>query len=137
MVASTTQVGLIQALGGRTDMIATLLIALLATGTPAESATEEPALQCNIGPATKQYGGNDWLVYGCADGRSIVVTAGAPNPATPFVFIVTPDGSGGIELHGEGTGSKSATKPAYDSLSTMSSSDLAALFEEASQANGR
>ena len=118
-------------------MIATLFITLLAVGTSAEPATEQPALQCNIGPAVKQFGGNQWLVYGCADGHSVVVTAGAPNPATPFVFILTPDGSGGIELHGEGTGAKSATKPAYDSLSSMSSSDLAALFQEASQANGR
>ncbi len=118
-------------------MIAPLLIALLAAGTAAEPATEQPALQCNIGPAVKQFGGNDWLVYGCADGHSVVVTAGAPNPASPFAFILTPDGSGGIELHGEGTGAKSATKPAYDSLSKMSSSELATLFQEASQANGR
>ena len=118
-------------------MIATLLITLLATGAPAEQPSEQPALQCNIGPAVKQFGGNDWLVYGCADGHSVVVTAGSPNPATPFFFIITPDSSGGIELHGEGTGAKSATKPAYDSLSVMSSSDLAALFQEARRANGR
>ena len=118
-------------------MIATLLITLLAAGAPAEQPSEQPALQCNIGPAVKQFGGNVWLVYGCADGHSVVVTAGSPNPATPFVFIITPDGSGGIELHGEGTGAKSATKPAYDSLSAMSSSDLAALFQEARRANGR
>lgn len=118
-------------------MIATLLIALLATGTSTEPATEQPALECNIGPAVKQFGGNEWLVYGCADGQSVVVTAGAPNPATPFVFILTPDGSGGIELHGEGTGAKSATEPAYDSLSKMSNSDLAVLFQEAGRANGR
>lgn len=118
-------------------MIATLIIALLATGTSTVPATEQPTLECNIGPVVKQFGGNDWLVYGCADGHSVVVTAGAPNPATPFVFILTPDGGGGIELHGEGTGAKSATDPAYDSLSKMSDADLAALFNEASQANGR
>ncbi|MGY1521239.1 hypothetical protein [Luteimonas sp. A482] len=118
-------------------MIATLLITLLVAGAPAEQPSEQPALQCNIGPAVKQFGGNDWLVYGCADGHSVVVTAGLPNPATPFVFIITPDGNGGIELHGEGTGAKSATKPAYDNLSTMSSSDLAELFQEARQANGQ
>ena len=123
-------------------MIATVLLTLLAVAEPVQSATteqpaEQPALQCNIGPAVKQYGGNDWLVYGCADNRSVVVTAGSPNPATPFVSIITPHGSGGIELHGEGTGAESATKPAYDSLSAMSSSDLVALFQEARQANGQ
>ena len=115
-------------------MIATVLITLLAAGTPAVAAPEQPALQCNIGPATKQLGGNDWLVYGCEDGRSVVVTAAAPNPATPFVFIVTPDGDGGIELHGEGTGAKSATQPAYESLSTMSAAELATLFQQTRQA---
>ena len=118
-------------------MIATLLITILAAGVSAEPATEQPALRCDIGPAVKQFGGNDWLVYGCADGHSVVVTAGAPNPATPFVFILTPDGIGGIELHGEGTGAESATKPAYESLSKMSGSDLAALFQEASRTNER
>lgn len=118
-------------------MIATLLITLLVAGPSKEPVTEQPALQCNIGPAVKRFGANDWLVYGCADGHSVVVTAGAPNPAAPFVFIVTPDGSGGIELHGEGTGAKSATEPAYESLSRMSSADLAALFQEASQAGRR
>ena len=119
-------------------MIATLLITILAAGMSTELATEQSALRCDIGPAVKQIGGNDWLVYGCADGHSVVVvTAGAPNPATPFVFILTPDGSGGIKLHGEGSGAESATKPAHDSLSKMSGSDLAALFQEASRANER
>ncbi len=118
-------------------MTVTLLIALFATGTSSMPATEQPALECSIGPAVKQFGGNDWLLYGCADGHSVVVTAGAPNPAAPFVFILTPDGSGGIKLHGEGTGAKSATEPAYDSLSKMSASDLAALFQEADRAKGR
>jgi hypothetical protein len=116
-------------------MIAILLITLLAAGTLPAPPAEEPTLECNIGPAITQFGGNDWLVYGCADGQSVVVTAGAPNPAAPFFFIITPDGSGGIELHGEGTGSKTATKPAYDGLSIMSSTDLAALFQQARESN--
>ena len=111
-------------------MIATLFIALLAAGTSNLPTSDPPALQCDIGPAVKQFDGNDWLVYGCSDGRSIVVTAGEPNPAAPFVFYIAPDGNGGIELHGEGTGAEPATKPAYDSLSKMTSSDLAMLFLE-------
>jgi hypothetical protein len=128
--------GLIQALGGRANMIAIFLMMLLA-GTPTDQPAEQPALQCDIGPVTRQFGGSDWLVYGCADGHSVVVAAGTPNPATPFFFIITPDGSGGIELHGEGTGAQSATKPAYDALSIMSSSDLAALFKDCQRANDK
>jgi hypothetical protein len=112
-------------------MVATLLISLLIGGSSLEAATEQAALQCNVGPAVMELGGNDWVVYGCVDDQSVVVIANSPNPAAPFVFIIMPNGSGGIELHGEGTGAKSATKPAYDALSTMSGSDLAALFERA------
>lgn len=109
-------------------MIATLFIALLAASSSTVPVTEQPALQCNIGPALKQFGCNEWLIYGCADGHSVVVAARAPNPAAPFVFILTPDGNGGIELHGEGAGTESATKPAYDSLNKMSSSDWPRFF---------
>ena len=118
-------------------MIEALLTAMLAATSPAAAAaSEEPALQCNIGPATTQLGGNAWLLYGCADGRSVVVVAAPPNPASPFVFIVAPDGGGGIELHGEGTGAKSATQPPYERLNSMSSADLATLFQQAQQAAG-
>jgi hypothetical protein len=116
-------------------MISALAIAMLAASSGANaSAAQAPALQCNIGPTTAQLGGNDWLMYGCADGHSVVVVAAPPNPASPFVFIVTPDGNGGIELHGEGTGSKSATEPAYKTLSSMSSADLEAFYQQARHA---
>ena len=74
-------------------------------------------------------GGNDWLVYGCADGKSVVVVAGEPNPAAPFVFILTPHAKE-VELHGEGTGAKTATQPAYDQLSKMSVDQLAGLYSK-------
>jgi hypothetical protein len=116
-------------------MITTLLVVTLAASTAAPATgPDESALQCNIGPATIQLGGNDWLMYGCADGRSLVVVAAPPNPASPFFFIATPDGSGGIELQGEGTGAKSATESAYESLRTLSSAELARLFLQAEQA---
>ncbi|MBB5882064.1 hypothetical protein GGR74_003286 [Xanthomonas arboricola] len=118
-------------------MIATLFIALLAASSSTVPATEQPALQCNIGPALKRFGGNNWLVYGHTDGRSVVITADTPNPATPFIFILAPDGNGGIRLHGEGNVTESATKPTYDRLSKMSSSGLAALFQGASRASRR
>jgi hypothetical protein len=116
-------------------MIALVLTAALLASSPA-SAAEQPELQCNLGPATERIGGNDWIVYGCADGKSVVVVAGEPNPAAPFVFILTPHGSE-IELHSEGNGAKSATKPAYDQLAAMSVEDVAALYRKAVGAAGR
>jgi hypothetical protein len=118
-------------------MITTLLVVTLAASTAGAAAVpDEVGLQCNIGPATTQLGGNDWLMYGCADGHSLVIVAAPPNPASPFVFIATPDSNGGIELHGEGTGAKSATEPAYERLRALSSAELAGLYLHAEQAAG-
>ena len=114
-------------------MIAILLLTSLAVSSQAAPATEQPVLQCNIGPAAKRFGRNDWVVYGCTDGHSVVVIAETPNPAAPYVFFLTPDGKDGIELHGEGTGAESATQPVYEILKTASASDLTALFQLASQ----
>ena len=119
-------------------MFGTALLVLLAASSLAEAEPQpgEAELQCHIGPATKHLGGNDWVVYACADGQSVVVAAGAPNPATPFFFIVRPDGDG-IVLYGEGTGDKSATEPAYNELQAMSASDLAQLYQQAVVAGGQ
>ena len=116
-------------------MIAIVLTAVLASG-PAVASQEQPALQCNLGPTTEQVGGGNWIVYGCADGKSVVVVAATPNPAAPFIFIVTPDGNG-VQLHGEGTGPKSATDPAYEQLKSMSAQQLKALYNKAAGSNGR
>ncbi len=106
------------------------LLALLAAASLAEPQAGQAELQCQTGPATKHLGGNDWAVYACADGRSVVVAAGAPNPASPFFFIIQPDGDG-IILYGEGTGDKAATEPAYNALLAMSATDLAELHQQA------
>lgn len=115
-------------------MVATLLISLTLGGSSPEPAAEPRYSNATSVRRQCSWGG-DWVVYGCVDGRSVIVVASLPNPAALFVFIITPDDSGGIELHGEGTGAKSATKPAYDVLGTMSGSDLAVLFQRARQAH--
>ncbi|MGY1531539.1 hypothetical protein [Luteimonas sp. A649] len=116
-------------------MLGTALLFLLTAFPLAEPSGEEAELQCHTGPATKHFGGNDWVVYACADGQSVVVAAGAPNPANPFFFIVRPDGDG-IVLYGEGTGDKAATEPAYNELKAMSASGLADLYQQAAAAGG-
>ena len=88
-----------------------------------------PALQCEIGPVTKIYGGAKWLAYSCNDDRSVVVVSAPDNPAAPFYFLFSP-GSDGYRLHGEGTGNKSATDAAYKELSILSERDIANLIAE-------
>jgi hypothetical protein len=109
------------------------LAALALTGMAPVLAAEEhpPALNCEVGPLNKAYGGNPWLVYACDDNRSAVVVSDQGNPAMPFYFIlyVKPDGT--MRLYGEGTGAKSATQPAFDELSKLDQAGVAALVAEA------
>ena len=117
-------------------MIAILFSLLISAADPQAAPSTEQELKCEIGPAVKSLGGNDWLIYACQDGNSVVVAAGAPNPATPFFFIVRPDGEG-ITLYGEGTGEKSATEPAYNDLKDLKAADLASLYKEAQTAGSK
>ena len=110
-------------------MITILLAATLATPVAAADTTGN-GLSCDLGPATERIGGNDWLVYGCKDGASVVVVAGPPNPASPFYFVVAPK-DGGIGVYGEGTGPRAATDPAYAQLHAMTADELARLHRKA------
>jgi hypothetical protein len=95
----------------------------------AASAPDKP-LSCNIGPVTKSYGGGQWLVYGCSDGKSVVLVTPQGNPGFPFVFsFLYTDES--MTLHGEGTGNKQATDAAFKELQALSQTDVAALFQQA------
>lgn len=110
-------------------MIAILLTAALATPVAATD-TAGTGLSCDLGPAAERIGGNDWLVYGCGDGASVVVVAGPPNPASPFYFFVTPK-NGGIDVYGEGTGPRTETDPAYAQLRAMTADDVGRLHRKA------
>ncbi len=109
------------------------MIGLPLLGPPAAWAGEDrpPELNCEIGPLKKLYGGNPWLVYACSDNRSAVVVSDQGNPAMPFYFIFYVKPTGEMRLYGEGTGAKSATKPAFDELSKLDQSGVAALIAEA------
>lgn len=87
-------------------------------------------LKCSVGPITKIYGNNQWLVYSCNDEKSVVVVSGPNSSAAPFYFIFSPS-SGGYQLRGEGTGNKAATDAAYNELHNLSSKDVEALIVEA------
>lgn len=95
-----------------------------------QDATQQPEpMACEVGPVTRAYGQSDWLVYGCADDRSLVFVSAPGNPAMPFVFISTPDADG-YRLYGEGSGSQDATRPAFEDMSQMTEAERNALLEE-------
>jgi len=110
------------------------VLALAFSGTPA--AGERPHLDCHVGPVTKSYGNNDWLVYSCSDNRSVVVVAKPENPAFEFYFILVP-GPDKVDLYGEGVGDKTATEPAFRDLKELKAVDIAALVAETQAAGGK
>jgi|SRR6185437_17154670 len=105
------------------------LFALVLMGLP-RMASASSGVSCTLGPVAKTFGGSNWLVYGCEDGRSVVVVSVPGSPAAPFYFIMTP-GTRGVDLHGEGTGKQSASAAAFRELRALDQTGVAVLFEEA------
>ncbi|MGQ0443295.1 MAG: hypothetical protein ACT4OH_07630 [Methylophilaceae bacterium] len=107
-----------------------LILALLSTQAV---FAEAPALDCKAGPASKNFGGSAWLVYGCNDNNSVVAVSAPGSPAMPFYFIFSYS-AGSYQLHGEGTGNKAATDAAYKELSAFKQEDIVGLLKAAQNA---
>jgi hypothetical protein len=144
MSAAPTQGGLTQALGGMgrfMRILMTLVLAMSASASWASSPSEEerpPDLKCEVGPLHKNYGQTAWLVYACNDSRSVVIVSDKGNPALPFYFMLYVNPDGDMQLHGEGTGKKTATQAAFDEIKLLTQTDVAGLVEQAQavQASG-
>jgi hypothetical protein len=80
-------------------------------------------MDCSTGPVQRAYGGSDWLVYSCADHRSIVVVSAPGSRAGPFYFMLNATASG-HNIVGEGNGDRTMTDRAYDQLAALSEADL-------------
>lgn len=110
---------------------------LLAGATSAHTQGASPSkskLNCEMGPVSRVFGGTEWLVYGCDDGRSMVVVSTGKNPASPFYFVLSP-AADGYRIVGEGKGGKQASKAAGDDLSRLPASDFAKLLAETQAAS--
>ena len=94
-----------------------------------EQDPNAPPLKCDMGGVPKIYGGTPWLVYGCADNRTVVVVSAPGNPAMPYVFMFSRRGTR-YELSGEGTGRKDTTTAALIDLKLMSDREIADLLKE-------
>ena len=112
---------------GRLAVLVVVLYASILTPNLAMGA-DEP-LKCDIGPIQKTYGKTQWVVYSCADGRTVVIHSAPGNPAMPFYFMFFPR-EDGYRLYGEGTGRKEATAAAHEELKTFSDEDIAALITQ-------
>ena len=111
-------------------------LAMLLAATAASPSTAAPPeddgaapMACEVGPLQKEYGGTDWVVYSCSDGRTVVIHSAAGNPAMPFYFMFFQDGTD-LRLYGEGTGEKKYTEAAFKELEPMTAQDVATLVQE-------
>jgi hypothetical protein len=116
-------------------LVATLACACGPAPAPtAATATKPGTLQCKTGPAQREFGGSTWLVYACADGRSVVLMAPEDHPSHPYYFMLMP-GANGPKLIGEGWDREGLTNAAYDELNKALSREFAAtLHAEATAA---
>ncbi len=87
-----------------------------------------PPLSCEVGPISKTYGGTPWLLYSCADGKTLVIVSDKGSPAMPFYFVFVPGSDGGYGLTGEGTGAKAATDAAFRDLGKLDAGDITGLI---------
>lgn len=109
-------------------LIAGLVVAAaLATFLPTAIARADEPMKCEAGPLKRTYGGTAWLVYGCTDNESLVFVSDVGNPAMPFYFMFTPIDAV-YQLHGEGTGDKTATAAAFGDLKAFTGEDIQSLL---------
>jgi hypothetical protein len=105
-----------------------ILAALLAL-----AAVQAEPIKCKVGPIDHSFGGTEWQVYACDDGRSILARAKDGNPAAPFYFIVAAKDAT-YEIYGEGTGDQAASDSAYAELSKLAPAAIAGLHAQATAA---
>jgi len=98
------------------------------------AAQAEP-ITCRAGPVERTFGGSQWDVYACSDGRSVLARAKPGSPADPFYFILADKVEGeGYELYGQGNGDKKASDAAYDELKKLAPAAIVQLHAEATAA---
>ncbi len=114
-----------------------LMIAIIGCSPTVEtnetSIEEKPQLVCETGPSKEIFGETDWLVYGCNEQEFLVVVSAPDNPATPFIFFLKRDASD-IQISGEGTGNKEATRAALAELRSLTRADFKKLATRAQKA---
>jgi len=114
------------------SLVVALVLAAPCSPVPSQALTQ-PALNCDVGPLGKTFGQTQWLVYSCNDPSTLIVVSAQGNPASPFYFSFSLEGSS-YHLRGEGTGSKQASDAAYVELQALTTAAIRGLIEQTRQA---
>lgn len=89
-------------------------------------------IACKTGPVARTYGGQSWLVYSCADRRSIMVVSNHGD--SPTAYIMLSPARGHVEVIGEGWGTGTEGNAAFAELKGMSARQLGILVAETRRA---
>ena len=113
----------------KASLATTALLVAITSGTARGDDLNSPKLNltCQTGPAEHKFAEQQWMLYACSDGHSVVAVSGPQSPSNPFMFILGWS-EGKYSLHGEGTGNKAATDAVYDELSKYSQSQIEELY---------
>ena len=76
-------------------------------------------MDCTAGPVIKTFGGSQWTVNSCSDGRTVVLMATNDSPAF-CCFIKIEPLTEDYNINGRGKGDKQATNAAMDELAALS-----------------
>lgn len=109
--------------------IATAAALLLVLAAPAHALDASAPESCATGPVVKTYGGTEWLVASCSDGKSLVFVAKEGSKAAPFEFDLTYTGDG-YDMTGHGGGDRKYTDAAYAELQKLTGPAVRALVDE-------
>ena len=112
---------------------ACLLLSVAAPALAAGHPHKKETVACTTGPVTKTYGGSTWLVYGCADGRSVLVISNQGDQNTSEYVMLSPARTG-VQVVSEGWGDVGNGNAAFAQLKGMSATDLESLLAETSEA---
>lgn len=68
-------------------------------------------------------------MYSCSDQKSLVFVSAPGSSAMPFIFSAMAQG-GSHTFRGEGTGEKKATAAAWEEISRLTQTEIAALIQQ-------
>jgi len=99
----------------------------------AGSSGNPDKLACEAGPLTRTYGGVSWLVYGCADKRSILVVSNHDPRSSEYIMLAPL--RNGVQVVSEGWSEEDAGNAAFAELKRMSARQLGQLVAETRNAS--
>jgi hypothetical protein len=104
--------------------LATLFLASPAAAGPVAGATH---FVCDVGPAVRNFGGAQWLVYSCGDGRTLLFE-GAPSGAADRLYFEVSFDQSGVQLGGRSADRTNVTDAAFKDVAALAPAQRSALL---------